>query len=157
MQRLKSFFNKTTIMCLLLGACLAVLLAIFISRDKSISTPMQSDNSTQTAEEALASAENDMTDVIGYDLYGTHMISSDKQNEMDKEKLTFNEDGTASGYIGKDIGEVEAVKWSVVMNDGILCVNFTNAGKDIQYEFSYDDDMNIVLSSDNETLTLTKV
>ena len=82
---------------------------------------------------------------------------NDEWNEEGDFTVTFNEDGTASGYIGKDIGEVEAAKWSVVMNDGILCVNFTNAGKNIQYEFSYDDDMNIVLSSDNETLTLAKI
>ena len=93
----------------------------------------------------------------GYEKYANNPEYNDEWNEEGDFTVTFNEDGTASGYIGKDIGEVEAAKWSVVMNDGILCVNFTNAGKNIQYEFSYDDDMNIVLSSDNETLTLAKI
>ena len=153
MNRLKGFLNPTTVICLLLGACLAVLLAIFVSKDKSITTPITADNTTQTVEENLAEAENDMTDVIGYDLYGEHVISTDG---IEDKTITFNENKTVSGYIGKDIGEVQDAHWNITMDDGILHVNFTDTNNAIQYVFSYDDDMNVVLTGEKETLTLTK-
>lgn len=88
-----------------------------------------------------------------YDLYGTHTVTGDGIKDK---TLTFKEDGTASGYIGKDFGEANGVHWSVSMDEGILHINFTGSKDAIQYVFSYDDDMNIVLTGEKETLTLTK-
>lgn len=155
MNRLKGFLNPTTVICLLLGACLAVLLAIFVSKDKSITTPVQQTQteSTQTVDDILADTDEDMTAIIGFDLYGTHNISGDG---IEDKAITFNENGTASGYIGKDIGEVKDAHWNITMDDGILHVNFTDTNNAIQYMFSYDDDMNVVLTGEKETLTLTK-
>lgn len=155
-MKLKGFFNKTTVMCLLLGACLAVLLAIFVSRDKSIMTPLTSNTQlteSQSVEDILNDTDDDMTDIIGYDLYGTHTVTGDGIKDK---TLTFKEDGTASGYIGKDIGETKGIHWSVSMDEGILHINFTGNKDAIQYVFSYDDDMNIVLTGEKETLTLIK-
>ena len=155
-MKLKGFFNKTTVMCLLLGACLAVLLAIFVSRDKSITTPLAGDTQlaeSQSVEDILNDTDDDMTDIIGYDLYGTHTVTGDGIKDQ---TLTFKENGTASGYIGNDFGEANGVHWSVSMDEGILHINFTGSKDAIQYVFSYDDDMNIVLTGEKETLTLTK-
>ena len=155
-MKLKGFFNKTTVMCLLLGACLAVLLAIFVSRDKSITTPLAGNTQlaeSQSVEDILNDTDDDMTDIIGYDLYGTHTVTGDGIKDK---TLTFKENGTASGYIGKDFGEANGVHWSVSMDEGILHINFTGSKDAIQYVFSYDDDMNIVLTGEKETLTLTK-
>ena len=52
--------------------------------------------------------------------------------------------------------DAKSVHWSVSMDEGVLHLNFTDTNNAIQYVFSYDDDMNIVLSSENETLTLVK-
>lgn len=151
MKKVKSFFNPTTIVCLLLGACLAVLLAIFVSKDKSITTPMmQKETESQTVDDILADADSDMTDVIGYDLYGTHTVK-DTDNT-----ITFKDDNTASGYAGEAMPDAKSVHWSVSMDEGVLYLNFTDTNNAIQYAFSYDDDMNIVLSSEAETLTLVK-
>lgn len=155
-MRLKESFNKTTVMCLLLGACLAVLLAIFVSRDKSITTPLANDTQlteSQSVEDILNDTDDDMTDIIGYDLYGTHTVTGDGIKDK---TLTFKENGTASGYIGKDVGETKGIHWSISMDEGVLHINFTGSNNAIQYEFSYDDDMNIVLTGEKETLTLTK-
>lgn len=151
MKKVKSFFNPTTIVCLLLGACLAVLLAIFVSKDKSITTPIvQKETESQTVDDILVDADSDMTDVIGYDLYGTHTIK-DSDNT-----ITFKDDNTASGYAGKAMPDAKNVHWSVSMDEGVLHLNFTDTNNAVQYVFSYDDDMNIVLSSEDETLTLVK-
>lgn len=161
---MKTFLQtyKTEIICALAGAFLAVILGMFVMYE--MKTPAGSSlapelTATQTEPEeeqtpVLSDSYDDMTDLVGYCLYGTHVVYDADGVKLGS--MTFGEDQSFTGYLDRATGTISDGTYAVTMTETGETNVIISRGRDQDtvYTMTYDEEYRPVLTGADGSLVL---
>lgn len=146
-----------TIGCALVGGFLAVGLMVCMHRDLKQASLTDTDNAQYVtaedhtvgdAQDSTTTATEDITDLIGYAIYGEQTLTDEAGGTYDAQ---FAEDGTVTGSFVPE----KQMNYRIEMDEaGNMALILSNKEKELSYTLTYNDQYQMVLSDGTHTYTM---